>query len=111
VLAFAVGASNAMPIVLAQMVGLATNDFTYAFYSKMAELNAQRKVVTTKVNVFKEEHPAVFSDAVEGVKAGIKTFVALVLAFFWILGLPIRIYRWVANFKVNHLTRQSHATA
>lgn len=110
-LSFAVGASNAMPIVLAQMVGLATNDFTYAFYEKMAIVNERRKEITTKVTTFQQEHPAVYSDAVSGVKAGFQTLVGLIVVLLWFLGLPVRIVRWVRAGRNNLQARLSHATA
>lgn len=105
-LAFAVGASNAMPIVLAQIAGLASNDFTYKMYSKMAEWNERRHEVQDHLTTFKTTHPTVFSDAVDGVKAGFKTVVGIVLVLLWIVGLPLRTYRFIHSFFVKE---QVHA--
>lgn len=96
-LAFAVGASNAMPIVLAQMVGLATNEIMFDFFSRMENLNDRRKEATDKITGIRTRHPGLFSEAVTGIKAGFQVLVGIVLAILWVLGLPVRIIRWVNN--------------
>lgn len=96
-LGFFIAPAAGVAVALAATLGMATNEFTFQFFTKAAEKNAQRKEVTEKIKSVKTEHPRLFQDAIDGVKAGIATVVALVLAVLWIIGLPVRIVRWCAT--------------
>jgi len=93
--AFVLGAPTGAGVMLGQLLGLATNEFTFKFYTNMARMNVKKNQVTAKANHFKSEHPGLFREAVEGIRAGVKVIVGVVLAIVWIIGLPVRIVRWV----------------
>lgn len=93
-MAFVLGAPAGAGVMLGQLLGLATNEFTFAFYTKMDQLNGKKNEVTAKASAFKSQHPTVFSEAVDGIKAGLAVIVGIVLGIVWIIGLPVRIVKW-----------------
>ena len=106
VLAWAVGASNALPIVAAQMIGLATNEFMFAFFYRMEHKvipsvkRANNKVrdIKAKHDTVKADHPHLYSNAKESMIAGAKTVGAFFALLLWIIGLPIVIWRRIRLF-------------
>lgn len=95
VVAFILSAPAGAGVMLGQLFGLATNDFTFKFFTKTSELNEKRKVQQVKVNEFKAEHPDLFTHAVGTIKAGLKTIVAIVLFTVYVVGLPMRVCQWI----------------
>lgn len=93
-LGFFIAPAAGVAVALAATLGMATNEFTYKLFSWTERMNIKRKETQAKIAGLRQEHPAVFTEAVEGIKAGIKTIVAIVLAIVWILGLPVRIVHW-----------------
>lgn len=94
-LGFFIAPAAGVAVALATTLGMATNELTYKFFTKMEELNLKRHEVSAQIKDFKSQHPTVFTEAVEGIKAGIKVIAAIVLAIVWICGLPIRTINWI----------------
>jgi hypothetical protein len=92
--AYILSAPAGAGVMLGQLLGLATNEFTFKTFSKMSALNQSRKVQQAKVQEFKTEHPQLFSHAVGTMRGGVKTIIAILLAVVYIVGIPMRVYQW-----------------
>lgn len=114
-LGFFIAPAAGVAVALAATMGMATNEFTYKLFSRADRLNAKRKNTVAQVKKFREEKPVIFNDAVTGIKSGIATIVALVLAIVWLIGLPVRIVRWcqsgINTIKNTLRPSRTHVTA
>lgn len=109
--AIPLGAANGAGFALGQLLGVATNEFTFAFYSHLAQLNERRKYHQQRVQDWKTQHPAVFANAVGSITMGIKAIVGVVLAALWIIGLPFVLARKVATFYQSFRSTDTSARA
>jgi hypothetical protein len=105
-LGFFIAPAAGVAVALAATMGMATNEFTYKLFSNLESGNRKRKEVQMKISTFKHEHPTVFAEAVEGIKAGFKVIAAIVLAVVWLFGLPVRIIHWIQAAKAAVFTRK-----
>jgi hypothetical protein len=105
-LGFFIAPAAGVAVALAATLGMATNELTYKLFSSLERGNRKRKEVQTKIVDFKKEHPTVFVEAVQGIKAGFKTIAVIVLAIVWLFGLPVRIVHWLSQAKNAIFTRK-----
>lgn len=98
IVGWAVGAANGAGFILGQLLGLATNQFTFSMYSNIHKMNVKKKEVVAKVDNFRNTHPSMFAQVRDTFKLGIKTIVGIFLAMIFIIGLPARIVKACAEF-------------
>lgn len=109
--AFVLGAPAGAGVMLGQLLGLATNDFTFKTYwwLEHSALPAFRrgKSQVQKVNDFRQEHPKIFNEATQTIKAGFQTIGGIILFLVWLIGLPVRTIQWVkAGYTKTRLVLQ-----
>lgn len=107
-------------VQLGALMGLASNEWTFNFYSNMEKLNQKRKDATARVQEmrakqqsFKTAHPKVYNEAVQTLKGGFKTIGAIALFVVWLFGIPSRVYHYykktidsVRSFKFSTLVHR-----
>lgn len=103
---WSVGAAGGAGFILGQLLGLATNDFTFAMWSRFFKTGEQIKEVKTKVETFKTEHPTTFDQCKDGFRLLLKTIGMFCFAVVWVFGIPSRINTFIhkATAKL-HLTK------
>jgi len=98
-----IGAAGGAGFILGQLLGLATNEFTFKMYSTLADWNARAQASKSKWQARKDAHPKVWSEAVQTIRLGFKTIAAVILGIVYVIGLPARAVRLVReqNNKLN----------
>lgn len=103
----AVGAPAGMVVMMAAVLGLATNNFTYTLYSYLDRSYEHVTTAKEKVREAREAHPRFFSEVVEGVKVGSKVVVGAIAAALYVIALPFRavavINRYITDHRNAHL--------
>lgn len=87
----AIGAQGGLGIFIGQILGLATNQFTFQLYSAMAQLNTAVRGLSTDLKVRWQAN----KDAVKTVIQSVKTICRGIATFFRILFLPFKALNWV----------------
>lgn len=90
--AFTLSAPSGAGVMLGQLLGLATNEFTFKFYTKLHQLNERRIVRTEQLQTYKAEHPATFEHVTGTMRGGLKTIGYAALGVVYLCGLPHRMY-------------------
>lgn len=91
-------------------LSIATSRITKPIWAGMhdaAEFIGRGRQQMAKVKEFKNSHPRVYSEALEGFKMGIK-FIGVTIALMgWLILLPFRVIRWIHNGYTNLRARFS----
>ncbi len=93
IMSIPLGVANGAAFTLGQVLGIATNEWTFKAYSTLAKLNAKKNATFGKVNHYKTEHPKLFAEATNTIKLGFKTIAGVILAIIYIIGIPARIIK------------------
>lgn len=80
-------------IMLGQLLGVATNEQTFRFWSLMHKLGERKRALSAQRTQFMTSHPKLYNEAKGTLIAGFKTIGAIVLAVVWLIGLPYRTYQ------------------
>jgi len=84
------GPAAGVGAALGQLLGLATNTFTYNLYNKGGELCQRSKAQYNNYVDWKDTHRNHISSAMNTIRLGLKGIGALILGFLFIVGLPFR---------------------
>ena len=97
-----VGAPAGMVVMMAAVLGLATNNFTYSMFEYLERSLNYVSAKKESVKEFKTSHPKIFSEIVDGVKVGIKVIAGGIAATLYLIALPFRMLSAINNFVTSH---------
>lgn len=80
-------------IMLGQLLGIATNEQTFRFWSLVHKLGERKRALSARRAQFMTSHPKLYNEAKGTLVAGFKTIGALIVAVVWLIGLPYRTYQ------------------
>lgn len=93
------GAGVGIGVAVGNMLGLATNEVTFNFFTSCAKWNARRKVIQTNVKArstqyreFYDKNKRLCDEAIGTIKGGIMTIGAIIGFVLFVIGIPHRLY-------------------
>lgn len=100
--AYILGIPNGIGAALGQLLGLATNEFTYKFFDTSNKVWYKSKNTKNQAQAFYSQNKKLVNEAVNTVRLGFKALVAIFMVFMFIIGLPFRAAEWVKKIQVKY---------
>lgn len=93
----AVGPSFGVGAGLGQILGVATNQSTFNFYSWLSRTNDRRKTTQARITQSYKTNKVRYDNAAETIRLGFRGLAAMFYMLLWIIALPQKIYRKISQ--------------